>query len=150
MCVPLPITNNTTNSESDLCHIHKEDMLARRMRCKTIATSSTSNFKPLENSWYLTPPSSSEGPSMTCKTRLRKTSDSAVVCSRKTSVMDPDETPKRTQRGLYRKVDILKELYKKSMIGTVCVNILNRLSKKDLLRYDLFLLYLYSIWENTF
>ena len=61
-------------------------------------------------------------------------SDSAVVCPRRD--VDRDETPKKTFSDLPRRVDILKELYKRSMIGTVCVNILNRLSKKDLLRYD--------------
>ena len=61
-------------------------------------------------------------------------SDSAVVCPRRD--VDRDETPKKTFSDLSRRVDILKELYKRSMIGTVCVNILNRLSKKDLLRYD--------------
>ena len=93
-----------------------------------------------DTSWYMTPPSSSDCFLSKKTSRLRKVSDSVVVCQRGKMRFDGDDGKhKSSYRDMFQKVDILKELYKKSMVGTVCKNILNRLSEKDLLRYVVYL-----------
>jgi len=97
----------------------------------TMETRCTKNPSTIssEHSWYLTPPSSDESSRFKYKCRLRKISDSPVLRSN-----DTDSLEREKYNDILQKVDILKELYQKTMVGTVCVNILNRLSKKDLLR----------------
>lgn len=114
MCIP-----STSDMESSCAARHGKD---RKTPIPTDA-----------EAWYLTPPSSTDTSLTKVRCRIRKTSDSVVVCHRGRANFDRDEV-KSTIRDIFQKVDILKELYKKSMIGTVCRNILNRLSERDLLR----------------